>query len=142
MKISGNCLCGSVTWAVEEEPVLQLYCHCNSCQKAHSAVLAAVAYFSLEDLSVVGDLKSQSVVERDFAAVRHSCAQCGSRVMNTPGGEGNDYMRGIFPVLCDSQDWFEPSMHIFYEERVIDISDTLPKYLDLPTEFSGSGKTA
>ncbi len=105
-------------------------------------MLAAVAYFPTESLSVIGELESQSVVARDYAALRHSCAQCGSRVMNTPGGKGNDYMRGVFPVLCDTQDWFEPSMHIYYEERVVDIDDALPKYLDVPNEFNGSGRLA
>jgi hypothetical protein len=142
MKITGKCLCGSVAWTVEDEPILQIYCHCHSCQKAHSAVLASVAYFPSESISMVGELVSQSVTDIEYAAIRHSCAQCGSRVMNTPGGKGNDHMRGIFPVLCDAQDWFDPAMHIFYEERTVDVDDGLPKFLDLPTEFNGSGKMA
>ena len=140
MMTTGQCLCGSVTWSVDGEPVVQLFCHCNSCQKANSSVLVALAFFPEESVSVVGDLFSRSVTEGEIAAVRYSCAKCGARVINTPGG-GNSYLSGIYPVLCEAQSWFQPSMHIFYEDRVVEISDALPKFLDLPSDLGGSGKT-
>jgi hypothetical protein len=140
MMTTGECLCGSVTWSVEGEPVLQAFCHCNSCQKANSAALVAVALFPAESVSVVGDLDSRSVTDVENAAVRYSCAKCGTRVMNTPG-RGYSQMRAVYPVMCKTHSWFQPSMHIFYEDRVVEIGDALPKFLDLPSEFGGSGKT-
>jgi hypothetical protein len=32
-------------------------------------------------------------------------------------------------------------MHLFYKESGIEVSDKLPKYLDMPEAFGGSGKT-
>ena len=34
---------------------------------------------------------------------------------------------------------FEPAFHIFYEERVMDVKDGLPKFLDKPQSMGGSG---
>ena len=140
MITTGTCLCGSVTWTVEAEPVLQAFCHCKSCQRAHSAVLVAVALVPEESVSISGDLDSRTVTDVENAAVRHSCAKCGTRVLNTTG-RGHSHLRSVFPILCDNDDWFQPSMHIFYEDRVVEISDALPKFLDVPSEFGGSGKT-
>ena len=118
---------------------MQGFCHCKSCQKSHSAALVEVALFPAECVSIRGDLTSHSVTDTENAAIRHSCTKCGTRVLNTPG-RGQSHLRCVFPVLCENSDWFQPSMHIFYEDRVVDISDALPKFLDLPREFGGSGK--
>ena len=75
------------------------------------------------------------------AAARLYCAGCGTRVANKPGAEGFTELLAMFPPLCDSTDWFQPSMHLFYEESGIEVSDKLPKYLDMPEAFGGSGKT-
>ena len=36
----------------------------------------------------------------------------------------------------------ESTMHVFYQSRLFDSSDALPKYLDFPAAFGGSGATA
>ena len=33
-----------------------------------------------------------------------------------------------------------PSLHIFYDERCLDVKDALVKFVDLPKEFGGTGK--
>lgn len=140
MNLSGHCLCGEVSVTVEGEPVAQLYCHCHSCQKASSAPLIAAALFPAENVIAEGNIKTFSVTDKPGAAVRHVCASCGTRVMNTP--KGSPQLRAILPPVFESEDWFKPTMHIFYADRRVDIDDNLPKYLDLPAAFGGSDKTA
>lgn len=142
MKIQGQCPCGAVSYTVEGETVVQAYCHCHSCQTAHAAPLMAVALFPAGAVTLQGETTSLSVTKRLHAATRISCARCGTRVAVIPSGEGGDQLRGIFPALCESKDWFRPSMHFHWEERSIDVRDDLPKYLDEPAEFGGSGRTA
>ena len=53
-------------------------------------------------------------------------------------------MTAVYPMtLAGPQDTFkfEPAFHIFYEERVMDVGDGLPKFVDVPEQFGGSGKT-
>lgn len=142
MNLKGQCPCGAVNFAVEGDPVLQCYCHCRSCQLAHAAPLAAVALFPAEAVSVNGQTNRISVTGRPHAAQRISCARCGCRVLNIPAGEKGDALRAIFPVLCDPGDWFTPSMHIYWAEHSVKIDDELPKYLDIPAEYGGTGRTA
>lgn len=34
-----------------------------------------------------------------------------------------------------------PAMHVHYQERLMDVPDTLPRFSDLPGESGGSGET-
>ncbi len=142
IETEGQCLCGAITWKINSEPISLIYCHCDSCQKSHSALMVAIALFQADDVALTGETTSLSVSKRQHSAIRHSCPSCGTRVANTPAGERNIQLLAIFPSLCTSTKWFLPTMHIFYEDRSIDVSDDLPKYLDLPVEFGGSGQTA
>ena len=40
-----------------------------------------------------------------------------------------------------SQKPFEPKMHLFYECRILDIKDGLPKFKNVPKDFGGSDET-
>jgi hypothetical protein len=142
MKIRGQCPCGAVTYTVEGDPVAQAYCHCRSCQTAHAGPFMAVALFPAGAVTLLGETTRMSVTKRQHAATRISCARCATRVAVIPSGEEGDQLRGIFPALCESRDWFRPSMHLYWEQRSIEVRDDLPKYLDEPTEFGGSGRTA
>ena len=48
--------------------------------------------------------------------------------------------RVVYPLTLSGSDFrYEPAMHIFYDERVMDIADALPKFVDVPAEAGGSG---
>tara|TARA_B100001123_G_C14680677_1_gene777318 strand:+ start:264 stop:434 length:171 start_codon:yes stop_codon:yes gene_type:complete len=42
--------------------------------------------------------------------------------------------------LIESDFIFEPTMHIWYSERVINVNDGLPKFADFPETFGGTGE--
>ncbi len=140
MQLSGKCPCGKVAFTATEAPVFQGYCHCESCQRAQAAPMLAFALFPAQAVTIEGDTTALNVSGSDGAAIRLSCAACGTRVANEPGG-GSLGLRALFPSLFDQHDWFKPTMHIFCEDRMVDVSDELPKYLDTPEQFGGSGRT-
>lgn len=140
MELTGQCPCGAVTFRATQMPTMQGYCHCTSCQRAQAAPMLAFALFSSADVTLEGETTSLTISGRDGAAVRLSCAACGTRVANVPGG-GTLGLHALFPPLFEQRDWFAPAMHIFCEDRMVDIADALPKYVDVPEEFGGSGRT-
>ena len=38
-----KCLCGDVELELSGEPMAQVYCHCEGCQKAHSAAYGGIS---------------------------------------------------------------------------------------------------
>ena len=138
MQLRGKCACGSVSFEVNGEPRVQLYCHCHSCRTAHASPVVAIGLFKSTDVTCKGETTIVTITGREDATKRHVCTKCGTRVWNEP----RPTLRAVFPVLCETSDWFHPQMHIFFADHVLEVRDELPKYLDLPQPMGGSGKTA
>jgi hypothetical protein len=136
MEIRGRCGCGSVTFAASGEPRFQVYCHCRSCQTAHAAPLVAAALFPVDQVVYTGELVRVTVTQSPDATPRMVCPKCGTKVINVP----HPSVRTILPSLCEDRSWFKAQMHMYWQDRVIDVADSLPKYLDFPKEFGGTGK--
>ena len=130
----GGCYCGAVKVEVEGDPVFTSYCHCHSCRTWHSAPIAALSAWPADAVTVKGEV----VQSRHYdESERTACARCGGSVLTGKPGLG---WRVVYPMTLANTDFkYTPAMHIFYEERVMDINDGLPKFADVPTEAGGSG---
>jgi hypothetical protein len=136
VRVEGQCACGTVKFVAEGEPIVQLICHCPSCQLAHSAPMVFGAQFPANQFSSDGPLTSFTLSASSDATRRMTCTRCGTRVFNGSGIGP----RTIFPGLCQHTDWFVPEMHLYWANRKVEIVDELPKYLDFPVEFGGTGQ--
>jgi len=133
---TGNCYCGSVTVTVDGPPVASAYCHCHSCRKWHAAPVNAWSIWPLIAVRISGETIRSFTNE---TSRRISCAQCGGGVANIKPAIN---MIVVYPmVLAGSDLGFEPVCHVHYIERVLDIADGLPKYIELPKQLGGSGAT-
>ena len=111
------------------------YCHCHSCRKWHAAPVNAWSGWSKDNVRIKGKTLPS---ERTGKCKRICCTSCGGGVANEIPELG---MIVVYPMtLADSDFNFEPQMHIFYDERVIDLNDGLPKFSDVPESHGGSGK--
>lgn len=138
MNLNGRCACGRVTFRIQGTPLLQVICHCPSCQLAHAAPLVRGAQFPAESVEVWGTVMPITVSDQPAATRRMTCPSCGTRVFN---GDGPG-VRTFFPELCAPRKWFEPQMHLYWSNRQVELVDELPKYLDFPIELGGSGRLA
>mmetsp|Transcript_18820 Transcript_18820/g.47053 ORF Transcript_18820/g.47053 Transcript_18820/m.47053 type:complete len:96 (-) Transcript_18820:799-1086(-) len=66
------------------------------------------------------------------------CAKCGSNICNKHPAMG---LIDVCAGKIFEAEGFKPDMHIWYEQRVMDIVDGLPKFKDVPGAFGGSDET-
>ena len=76
MSLTGQCLCGIITYELKNPPAMTGVCHCKNCQKQTGSAFSTLAGFPLSDIDF-GDSKlsmyedsateSGSVVKRFFA---------------------------------------------------------------------------
>ncbi|QMU57971.1 MAG: GFA family protein [Boseongicola sp.] len=131
---AGQCYCGKVHVEVEGDPVFAAYCHCESCRKWHSAPMTALAAWPEDSVKVHG---TTTVSDKNDESQRTSCARCGGNVLTTKPGMG---WKIVYPLTLSGSDFsYNPAMHTFYDERVVDFNDGLPKFSDVPAEAGGSG---
>ena len=53
--ITGRCLCGSITYSADAEPVVQAICHCDDCQRQTGGPFTVVVGVPRSALTVEGD---------------------------------------------------------------------------------------
>lgn len=130
-----RCHCGAVRYELRADPVDAKLCHCNDCRILHGAPMQWAAIFHKKDVRFVAGVEYLRFY--NSACRRHerllpckvSCASCGAPIAD----EGRN-MWLAFPTLFDFgtpprvPKVFQPSCHIFYGMRVIDVLDDLPKW--------------
>lgn len=118
------------------QPQFRMICHCSICQTFNDAEFADVSVYRMKDVN----RPAQSVVEfKTFKpppnVKRGKCVSCGKPVIEV-------FEAPLFPklvmvpraMLGDTVELPAPVGHLFYEGRVNDVDDALPKH----TGFLGS----
>ena len=128
--VSCACACGATTFAASGEPLFRLICHCSICQRFNDAAFADVAVFRAKDVEPPADGSVRFERMRPPPNVqRGSCASCGAPAIEL-------FRSPLMPKLTmvpvqnvgAIETLPEPRAHIFYETRVSDATDNLPKY--------------
>ncbi|KAK9770418.1 hypothetical protein AB5N19_11447 [Seiridium cardinale] len=137
-KHTAECNCGRIKyWLSRDKPLASKYCHCTDCQSLHGAPLQWAAVFKKEDLHFENGAKGLAFYHSEKKHTYHdlpckvSCAYCHAPIMD----EGRNMVL-MFPAIINFKDEaakksFEPTMHIFYSRRVLDIKDGKPKWTEL-----------
>lgn len=135
VKYHARCFCGTVRYEVCADPVDSKICHCLACQKLHGAPMQWAAIFHKKHVRFTGGLEhlhfynSELNQHKRILPCKVSCSLCGTLIAD----EGRN-MWLAFPSLFDFgregkiPEKFRPTCHIFYDMRVIDVIDDIPKW--------------
>jgi len=131
-KLTGRCHCGEVSWEGFGEPAVTFYCHCSLCRRSGGAAFVGAAAFKPENVVFHGEANIRDYVPPNSKVPRRYCKLCGSYV-----AEDARPVLGVYALpigLCQEPvaEIYRPKQHIFYDSRIVDVSDTLPKYLKMP----------
>ena len=130
-KISGKCLCGSIEYATDAEPVFSIICHCDDCQRQTGTAFSmtvgvpkAAVVFKNEDKlkEYVGESASGNPVRRKF------CQDCGSPIISMIAMAPDMYM--IKAGTLNDKSWLKPT-HQFWcstKQPWLELSDELEKH--------------
>lgn len=136
MSFKIQCACGAVEGEVSGDAAMQVYCHCQDCRDWLGAPVHAATVWPADQVKLTKGADQLITYARTPKSLRKSCSKCGSSVLvEHPEA-------GVIDVLASRLEGFtfSPSGHVFYNERMIDLPDDLPKFADMPAEAGGSGK--
>lgn len=114
-KLSGSCLCGSIRYSCEAEPILTAICHCSHCQKQTGAPFSPLVAVPKDSVNIEGQtLKTfHDTGESGQPVLRKFCANCGSPILS--------YVQ-VMPDLefikagtLDDRSWLEPTLEVWCE---------------------------
>jgi hypothetical protein len=133
---TASCFCGKVQIDVEGDPLVQGFCHCTSCRRWTAQPFLAYALWPSPLVRVKAGSDRLGSAPRNENLTVHFCRDCGGNLMAVSATAG---ATDVFPLVIKDFD-FEPSSHVNYGERVMDVRDGLPKYRDMPERAGGSGE--
>jgi len=131
-KLVGRCYCGATGWEGIGEPAVTFNCHCSLCRRAGGAAFVSAAAFKPENVVFKGEANIRDYTPSGSRVPRRYCKQCGSYI-----AEDARPVLGVYALpigLCQDpvDPIYAPKQHIFYDSRICDVSDTLPKFVTMP----------
>jgi hypothetical protein len=110
----GQCRCGAVRFAVNDDPLVTMACHCRGCQRMTGGAYSLSSLYAWSDFEltdgepVLGGLKAET---------RHYfCPSCLSWMYTRPAGM-DDYVNVRSTMLDDAPD-HRPFMEAFHREAL------------------------
>jgi hypothetical protein len=113
-QITGRCLCGSVRYRADAEPVVQGVCHCTDCQRQTGSPFTVFVGVPSSAFEVEGDTLGSFATrgdDHDGETERHFCTSCGSPVFSlSPLAPGVTLIKA---GSLDDGSWLEPRVEFF-----------------------------
>ncbi|MBB72498.1 MAG: aldehyde-activating protein [Legionellales bacterium] len=115
LPITGRCLCGQVTYEINQEPLAMGLCHCHSCQKETGSAYLPWLVVPTSALQLQGTVKWYSSPGASGKDVhRGFCPNCGSTMLGRPEAIGELY--SVAAGCLDDRASYQPQMHIWAED--------------------------
>ena len=115
-RYTGGCLCGSLRYEADGEPLFAGHCYCADCRKASGSGFVPYMGFASSAVRFRGStLTFSSKAANGGDAVRNSCPICGSLVFG--GIVGKDASFTIYAGTLDEPASFHPRTAIFTRNR-------------------------
>ena len=124
--LAGKCLCGAVEYAVSDEFVYALNCHCSNCRRATGSAFKSFAGIERGKLGITKGQDSILVFGKEDAGdIR--CKQCGSFLYSVV--RDGAFVHVAMGTLVDDPS-IRPAAHIFVgsKARWFAITDDLPQF--------------
>ncbi|KAI0360094.1 hypothetical protein OH77DRAFT_1509296 [Trametes cingulata] len=134
-KYYSQCWCGNVAFEFHGDPIDAKHCHCKQCQHLHGAPFQWAVIFPKTSVRMVknenNSLHFFSTATRKgthHVPCKVSCDQCRSPIFDEGKNTVLAYPSSFkFPDRKVPLD-FQPTAHIFYSERVMEVPDGVPKW--------------
>lgn len=132
-QIHGECLCGSVRYAVNDVFEYALYCHCSKCRRATGSAFKPFAGTPRSNLTLDKGSDCLSLYGDKEAVHDAHCCNCGSLLYSVV--RDGAYVHIAMGTLLDAPS-ITPSAHIFVASKASwhEITDDLPQHSGFPED--------
>ena len=127
---SVHCDCNAVEVTTQGDPRVQAYCHCEDCRDLLQIPYHSVLAWDPEQVQITkGEENTVSFQHPTKKMKRIFCKHCGDVLYNTNGMGWKLVSQIMFRKCHDGElpEAYASKAHFFYDRRIIDIDDELPK---------------
>lgn len=126
---TGQCLCGSIQYEVDEIGTQMGHCHCTMCRKFHGAAFATFGEANVDKFRWVKGEELLASYKAENDTVRKFCKICGSSMTFTPSNDEGKVVEFSLGTL-ESEIPHKPDAHIYLASKAdwYDFHDDLPHF--------------
>ena len=128
-KLAGKCFCGAVQYAVADEFVYAMNCHCSQCRRATGSAFKPFAGIERDKLRVTAGEGNLMIFGEETGHDAH-CKACGSLLYSAV--RDGAFVHVAMGTLVDDPT-IRPTAHIFVGSKApwFTIADDLPQHEEL-----------
>jgi hypothetical protein len=128
--LSGNCFCGAVHYAVADEFVYAMNCHCSGCRRTTGSAFKPMAGIQRDKLAVT-EGADKLLIHGDELRNNTLCRLCGSLLYSVV--RAGAWVHVAMGTLVDAPS-IRPTHHIFVGSKApwFTITDDLPQHHEFP----------
>lgn len=125
----GQCLCGSISYEVDQFDPKMAHCHCSMCRKFHGAAFATFGAAKKADFRWLSGESLLKTYQAKNGTNRQFCSECGSS-LTFSGAEDDGSIVEIALGTLDTELPIQPDAHIYtkYGADWYQSGDDLPKF--------------
>jgi len=129
-KYNVHCDCGAVEVEMIGTPRVQAFCHCEDCRALLDVPYHSVTAWDADKVRITSG--AEDTVEYKYPTLemtRVFCKHCGETLFNT-NAMGWRLVSQLLIRKCNDDELpeeLESNAHFYYDRRIIDIDDHLPK---------------
>mgnify|MGYP006230178149 FL=1 len=114
---TGSCLCGSVNYKSNSDPLVIQNCHCDQCRKATGSVYLTNLFIKEENFEIIGEVNNyMHLSDAGNNMTKYFCPKCGSQVFGKNSGRP-----GIITIRAgtvNEKDIIKPIRNLFLKSKV------------------------
>lgn len=114
---TGSCLCGSVNYKSNSDPLVIQNCHCDQCRKATGSVYLTNLFIREENFEITGEVNNYThLSDAGNNMTKYFCPNCGSQVFGKNSGRP-----GIITIRAgtvNEKDIIKPIRNLFLKSKV------------------------
>ena len=114
---TGSCLCGSVNYKSNSDPLVIQNCHCDQCRKATGSVYLTNLFIKEENFEITGEVNNYThLSDAGNNMKKYFCPKCGSQVFGKNSGRP-----GIITIRAgtvNEKDIIKPIRNLFLKSKV------------------------
>ena len=114
---SGSCLCGSVSFKSQLEPLRTFNCHCEDCRKSSGAPFLTNIFVKENDVKIIGQLSSyKHLSDSGHKLTKKFCAICGCQMFSL--NEGRPGLIRIHAGTINELDIIKPQGDVWVSQKI------------------------
>jgi hypothetical protein len=125
-----HCDCGAIELQMTGAPGVRAFCHCEDCRALLDVPYHSIVAWDSDRVRIVSG--AAHAVEYKYPTLemtRVFCKHCGETLYNT-NAMGWRLVSQLLIRKCNNNvlpKAFQSNAHFFYDRRIVDIEDTIPK---------------